>query len=223
MSTGVGVVRADEMTAAGATNERRRGGVVGFDVTRRRHRVRAVAAMLAATLVLMTGLGMAGALPDALQRPFASALRHFGIDVPAPDEARSPRPASDAGARATTPGDATATSLPATEPATTGVPDLPASSEPGTPPSSPPPGGGAPGVPPVALPLPAIPAVTLPPVTLPPLPGAGDTEGDLPPPPPPPPAVDVPVPLPPVPLPPLPAPLPSLPLPPLTPLATGGG
>jgi hypothetical protein len=205
MDTGLGVVRSGDVPAPDESERRRRSGVVVFDAAGRRHRVRAVAAALAATLVLTTGLGVAGALPDALQRPFASTLDHLGIDVPGPDDARpAPRPSADDGTTSSTPLDATSNTAPVGEPATTGAPDAPTSSEPV--PTSPP-GSGAPGLPPAVLPSDALPpaslpAVTLPPVTLPPatLPGSGDDPGgdqgnhD----PPPPPPVDLP--LPPLPL-----------------------
>jgi hypothetical protein len=62
-----------------------RGAVVVPFVARPRPGVRYLAAALVATFVAMSGLAVAGALPDPLQRGVASVVSHLGIDLPSPD------------------------------------------------------------------------------------------------------------------------------------------
>src|SRR2546430_6073503 len=57
-----------------------RGAVVVAFVPRTRVRVRYLAAALVATFVAMSGLAVAGALPDPIQRGVASVVSHIGID-----------------------------------------------------------------------------------------------------------------------------------------------
>src|SRR2546426_619106 len=62
-----------------------RGAVVVPFVARPRFRMRYLAAALVATFVAMSGLAVAGALPDPIQRGVASVVSHLGIDLPSPD------------------------------------------------------------------------------------------------------------------------------------------
>jgi hypothetical protein len=58
--------------------------VVPFPAPRVRVRMRHLVAALVATFVLFSGLAVAGALPDALQREVSSVVGHLGIDLPSP-------------------------------------------------------------------------------------------------------------------------------------------
>jgi|SRR5829696_2445669 len=58
--------------------------VVPFPRPRAQVRMRHLVAALVATFVLFSGLAVAGALPDALQRQVSSVVAHLGIDLPSP-------------------------------------------------------------------------------------------------------------------------------------------
>lgn len=162
----------------GHDGETRDAVVVPFERPRSRRgpRMRFLVAAVVATLVLTSGLAVAGALPDSLQRAASSMVAHLGIDLPHPDTSRTgwsnvgtapggsqhPRPAS------------ASTRTPATDPGSTSPgppPTTPAGLLPGdvggatsggasAPTPKPPTGDGL-------LPPPSIPEVTLPPVTVP--------------------------------------------------------
>src|SRR5690242_8647660 len=53
-------------------------------------RARHLVAAMVATFVLFSGLAVAGALPDAIQREVSSVVSHLGIDLPSPQSSSSP-------------------------------------------------------------------------------------------------------------------------------------
>jgi hypothetical protein len=103
-------------------DERRDAVVVPLVRPRAPVRMRHLVAAMVATFVLFSGLAVAGALPDPVQRQVSSVVGHLGIDLPSPASS----PSIDA-------------------PASPNGPDHPQSTSTGTP--SPAPGGatGAPG------------------------------------------------------------------------------
>jgi hypothetical protein len=163
-----------------------------------RLRVRHLVAAMVATFVLFSGLAVAGALPDPVQRQVSSVVSHLGIDIPSPQSGPASDGGSDAprgpdrsGAPSTTaaPGGATATTLPA---GGAGTPAVGADGKPPATPSTTAPASGLPlggvgdvgevggetagGGPVTTLPPPdpllpplTVPQLTLPPLSLPPL------------------------------------------------------
>ena len=155
-----------------------------------------VAAMVA-TFVVFSGLAVAGALPDPIQRGVASVVSHVGIDLPAP-EPPAPRPgpwqrrrrcvaAGHPGASmpdhdatgSSTPAKGGSSTAPSSSPTTVaGTPNvLGDPSVPTTVPSTTIPGGLLPPLdvpaltlPPLTVPQVTVPTLPLAPVTVPPLP-----------------------------------------------------
>lgn len=170
---------------------------------RTRMRVRHLVAATVATFVLFSGLAVAGALPDAVQREVSSVVAHLGIDLPNPESPPAPAPAPGA------PGGSDRSS---STPASTATPTTPGGDAAGSPgPTSSPSSSGdhAAGAtdtttPAAGLPLGRIgtaPGTASPtPTTAPAIPDVPSGDGLLPP----------------LPLPSLPLPLPPLPDPPVT-------
>jgi hypothetical protein len=181
-----------ESGAVGADTDDERRDAVVIPLVRPQTRLRArhlVAAMVA-TFVLFSGLAVAGALPDPVQRQVSSVVSHLGIDLPSPDSG----PAHDTtdSPRQTDRQGPTATSEPSAGAATTttvagGGTGLPAgggrTSTPGSPSTTTPgglplgdvgdlggvTGGGSVTTLPPSGGDPLLPPVTLPPISLPPL------------------------------------------------------
>jgi hypothetical protein len=78
MDTGGAVADDDERGAV----------VVPFASPRPRGRLRYLVAALVASFVALSGLAVAGALPDSIQRQVSSVVSHLGIDLPHPSPAR---------------------------------------------------------------------------------------------------------------------------------------
>jgi hypothetical protein len=121
-------------TADEADGERRDAAVIPLARPQTRLRVRHLVAAMVATFVLFSGLAVAGALPDPVQRQVSSVVSQLGIDLPSPDPAPPsgapavPRPPVRQGPTATSiPAAGTATTLPA------GAGDAPATTAPTTP------------------------------------------------------------------------------------------
>ena len=175
--------------ASAVTDDHNRGAVVVPLVPRRPVRVRYLVAAMVATFVVFSGLAVAGALPDPIQRGVASVVSHVGIDLPAPGSP-APRPAHDGdgggapqpptpgastsggdGATSSpTPSNGGSTPVPSSSPTTVagdagvlGDPSVPTA----LPPTTLPPGDGL--LPPLDLPEITLPPLTLPQLTLPPL------------------------------------------------------
>lgn len=184
------------MDAGGVSDDQPHDGVVvPFPRPHTRMRMRYLVAATVATFMLFSGLAVAGALPDPLQRQVSSVVSHLGIDLPRPSddhggsgpqhgpdrEAPSSRapgtsagggaavtPGSTAGADGSAPGNADG-STSVTPPAT-----LPGGSVlggvgdilGGATPTTLPPSDGSGGL----LPPLTVPEVTLPPLTVAPLP-----------------------------------------------------
>lgn len=88
-----------ESGSVGASDDDRRGAVVVPLVRpQMRPRARHLVAAMVATFVLFSGLAVAGALPDPVQRQVSSVVSHLGIDLPSPDS-------GSGGAGATRPAD----------------------------------------------------------------------------------------------------------------------
>jgi hypothetical protein len=188
-----------ESGAVGTDDERRDAVVVPLVRPQTRLRVRHLVAAMVATFVLFSGLAVAGALPDSVQRQVSSVVSHLGIDLPSPDSGSSgggdsPRapdregPSSGSGA-----GAATTTTVAGGGAGTpvvgggTGTPGSPATTVPGGDPlgdigdvggvtgggtvtTLPPTGGGGdPLLPPITVPEITLPPVTIPQITLPPI------------------------------------------------------
>jgi len=104
--------------------------------TRTRTRTRYSVAAAVAALVVVSGLAVAGALPDPVQRQVSSFASHFGLDLPAPggshDGRSTPRNEGTTPATRPTPAIAPATAPVSTEPV---VP--PAAADPPVSPASP--------------------------------------------------------------------------------------
>jgi hypothetical protein len=62
--------------------------VIPFASPRPRTRMRFLVAALVASFVALSGLAVAGALPDSIQRQVSSVVSHLGIDLPSPPPAR---------------------------------------------------------------------------------------------------------------------------------------
>jgi hypothetical protein len=73
------------VVGAGTDDERRDAVVVPLVRPQTRTRMRHLVAAMVATFVLFSGLAVAGALPDAVQRQVSSVVSHLGIDLPSPD------------------------------------------------------------------------------------------------------------------------------------------
>jgi hypothetical protein len=175
-----------------------------------RPRMRYLLAATMATFVAMSGLAVAGVLPDGLQRQVASVASEFGIDLPSPDSGSTP-PAPDGSPRGSGGTQGTGGTSNSPTPGTGGGAGTPTTSSPG---------GLVPGLPPLSVPpttvpptlgVPNLPPVSVPPFTLPPSlppastpPGLGIPPAALPP-------IPLPIPQPPIPLP-IPQPPISLPL-----------
>jgi hypothetical protein len=179
---------------------------------RPRMRVRYLIAATVATFVAMSGLAVAGVLPDGLQRQVASVASEFGIDLPSPDTGSTPADSSGSGGGQHGDRGTSGTGSGGTSNSSGSKSGGGAGAGAGTPTTSSPRGSGAGGavdlpldVPPTTLPpgveAPELPPITLPPVTTPPILGL-------------PPITLAPVTLPPLSLPPL--TLPPISLPPLT-------
>jgi hypothetical protein len=173
----------------GSTDDDRGAVVVPF-VARPRVRMRYLAAALVATFVAMSGLAVAGALPDPLQRGVASVVSHLGIDLPRPD-GRSGSTPTDGGTgghgsggsstNGSTPGDSGSGSGSGADSGHSGSGSSSGSSgstKAGAPTTSTtlPDIGGLGGLgstpttlPPVTLPPVTVPPISLPPISLPPL------------------------------------------------------
>jgi hypothetical protein len=217
------LLRRMDAGRVGIDDDRDRGAVVIPFTVRPPVRMRHLVAAMVATFVVFSGLAVAGALPDPIQRGVASVVSHVGIDLPEPQApaTRSSHGGSNAGSSsptasgaATSPGraDRGSTNTPtsskgggsaASSSSTTTVPGAPG---PGGVPSVPttlpvdpsdPSAAGGELLPPLSLPPITLPPVSLPPISLPPI--------SLPP-----------ISLPPISLPPI--SLPPLSLPPLLPL-----
>ncbi|HEY3671037.1 MAG TPA: hypothetical protein VGN51_08885 [Acidimicrobiia bacterium] len=163
-------------------------------------RVRHLVAAMVATFVLFSGLAVAGALPDSVQRQVSSVVGHLGIDLPSPDSSPSvdtpgspnapdhPQSTSTStststgapsagsgGATGATGATGTATggatgATPTTAPSGTDLGDVGSATD-GVPPTTLPPGGGGLlELPQITLPPITLPQITLPPLTLPQLP-----------------------------------------------------
>lgn len=173
-------------------DDARRGAVV-LPLRPHRTRMRHLVAAAVATFVLFSGLAVAGALPDGLQRRISSAASHIGIDLPSPDSGSGhssddphgrdrPVGASDAtpargsgsgpssGSGSGAPGDTTGGGA-AASPGPTAVPGgLPLGGLGGatgtTPPTTLPP-SGVDGLPPLTLPPLTLPPVSVPQLTVP--------------------------------------------------------
>ncbi len=163
----------------GTTDDDR--GVVAF-VPRPRLRLRYLVAALVASFVAMSGLAVAGALPDPLQRGVASVVSHLGIDLPTPDGGSGSGPAGDGtgghgpsggSPNGSTPGgtgsgsgsSGSGSGATAGTPTTTTLPGIGGLGGIGAPPTTLPPVTR----PPVSLPPVSLPPVSLPPVSLPPI------------------------------------------------------
>ena len=98
-----------ESGAVGADtdDERRDAVVIPLVRPQTRLRMRHLVAAMVSMFVLFSGLAVAGALPDAVQRQVSSVVSHLGIDLPSPDSAPahdtsdSPRPSDRQGPTAT--------------------------------------------------------------------------------------------------------------------------
>jgi hypothetical protein len=181
---------------AGADDERRDAVVVPLVRPQTRLRMRHLVAAMVATFVLFSGLAVAGALPDPVQRQVSSVVAHLGIDLPSPDS--SPAHDTTDSPRTTDHGGPTATSGPESGTTTTvagGGVGAPAAgggaSTPGSPSTTTPGGlplgdvgelggvtGGGSGttqpppdtlLPPLTVPDTLLPPITVPQLTLPPL------------------------------------------------------
>lgn len=73
-------------------DDRRVAVVVPFAGPRSRLRMRYLVAALVASFVSVSGLAVAGALPDSLQRQVSSVVSHLGIDLPSPVPATGDNP-----------------------------------------------------------------------------------------------------------------------------------
>ena len=161
-----------------------RGAVVVPFVARPRVRMRYLAAALVATFVAMSGLAVAGALPDPLQRGVASVVSHLGIDLPHPDGGSGSTPTDGGtGGHGTPGGSSTNGSTPGGSGSGSGADSGHSGSgsssgsdggaKAGTPTTSttlPDVGGlGGLGSPPTTLPPVTLPPVTVPPISLPPI------------------------------------------------------
>jgi hypothetical protein len=73
------------VVGAGNDDERRDAVVLPLVRPQTRMRMRHLVAAMVATFVLFSGLAVAGALPDAVQRQVSSVVSHLGIDLPSPD------------------------------------------------------------------------------------------------------------------------------------------
>jgi hypothetical protein len=165
-----------------------RAAVIRF-APRPRMRLRYLVAATMATFVAMSGLAVAGALPDGLQRQVASVASEFGIDLPSPDSGSTP-PGSDGRPRGNggTEGTGGTSNSPTSPSSGSGGGATPTTSSPGglVP-------GGVAGLPPLSVPpttvpptlgVPNLPPVSVPPLTLPPAstqPGPGTPPPTLPP------------------------------------------
>ena len=69
---------------------RRRRDAVVVPITARRPQLRYLVAALVATFVVLSGLAVAGELPDGIQRRVASVVSHLGIDLPSPADDDAP-------------------------------------------------------------------------------------------------------------------------------------
>jgi hypothetical protein len=173
--------------------EERDAVVVPFVRPRTRVRMRHLVAALAATFVLFSGLAVAGALPDPVQRQVSSVVSHLGIDLPSPGSgaAGDPSHTTDAPDAPGAPDRPHTTSSPTT--GASGSVDAPVGGTPApgttapagvdlggvgavtggpTTPTTLPPSGGS-LLPPLTVPeitVPTLPPVTVPQVPLPPLP-----------------------------------------------------
>jgi hypothetical protein len=163
---------------------------------RPRVRVRYLIAAVVASFVAMSGLAVAGELPDGLQREVSAVVSHIGIDLPAPSETPTGPPATHDGANggggggSSTPGAqgggagngkgaGTATGKGADNPSPTTPTTTPGAVKPGAGETgggaTTPPGGTPTTTPPVGAegagdpPPTTSPPVTLPPITLPPI------------------------------------------------------
>src|SRR3954471_8048279 len=76
---------AGGVTSHEADDDRRDAIVVPFARPRSRVRTRYLVAALVASFVAMSGLAVAGALPDSLQRQVSSVVSHLGVDLPSPE------------------------------------------------------------------------------------------------------------------------------------------
>jgi hypothetical protein len=81
---------AELMDAGGAvaSDDERGAVVVPFASPRPRVRLRYLVAALVASFVALSGLAVAGALPDSIQRQVSSVVSHIGIDLPHPQPLR---------------------------------------------------------------------------------------------------------------------------------------
>jgi hypothetical protein len=78
------VLESGTVGAGAEDDERRDAVVVPLVRPQTRLRVRHLVAAVAATFVLFSGLAVAGALPDPVQRQVSSVVSHLGIDLPTP-------------------------------------------------------------------------------------------------------------------------------------------
>jgi hypothetical protein len=152
--------------------------------------MRYLVAALVASFVAVSGLAVAGALPDSLQRQVSSVVSHLGIDLPSPPPAPGDNPShappdakgsehraptststgtpaagADDPAAVSTPGGTAPRNAPTTTPTVPSLGDLGVLGG-GTTPTTLPAGGGL-GLPPISLPPIALPPISLPPISLP--------------------------------------------------------
>jgi hypothetical protein len=178
------------VTVAADDDDRDRAGAVVIPLAPRRHvRLRYLVAATLAMVVAMSGMAVAGVLPDGLQRQAASVASEFGINLPNPDAGPTPAgnngtngsggshgdtgPSSGGGGSGggTNPsgsksggtGVGAGTTTTTSPGGNAGLPplSLPSTTIPST--------GTLPGLPPVSTPPVSVPSITLPSVTLPPL------------------------------------------------------
>src|SRR4051794_14097478 len=190
---------AGGVTSHEADDDRRDAVVVPFARARSRLRMRYLVAALVASFVAVSGLAVAGALPDSLQRQVSSVVSHLGVDLPSPGSTHddgpghapsgtngSERPSSPTSTTIATPaagvGDpvgapgAAGTTVPGSAPTT--VPAVPSlgdvgAVDGGTTPTTLPAGNDL-GLPPLTVPQltvppPTVPQLTLPQLTVPPV------------------------------------------------------
>jgi hypothetical protein len=180
---------AELMDAGGVVTDDDERGAVVVPLVRPRPRVRMrhLVAALVASFVALSGLAVAGALPDSLQRQVSSVVSHLGIDLPRPAPAHDGGDGTGSSGPSSTPGrsGSSATSTTAVPVGGADGPGAPAAGQTGsgTPTTAPagPALGGIGGVPggvdtgggvttPTALPpVPTLPPITVPQLTLPPV------------------------------------------------------
>jgi hypothetical protein len=178
---------AELMDAGGAVadDDETGGVVVPFASPRPRARVRYLVAALVASFVALSGLAVAGALPDSIQRQVSSVVSHLGIDLPNPQPVRVdvPGPSNIPTAPGPRRAPSSSTSTPSPTKGAGGTVGAPAAGQqPVTAPATTAPagslgdigdvGGLAGGTTPTTLPgntIPTLPPISIPPITLPPI------------------------------------------------------